>query len=322
MAFTDMPLEDLRSFRPQVTEPDDFDAFWSATLEEARKAGGEATVEPWDGPAVAIEILDVSFPGFAGEPIKAWLTRPHGQEGPLPCIVEYAGYGGGRAMPFDELKWANAGYVHLRMDTRGQGGTWGGSDTPDPHGSHAQNNGMMTKGVLDPSTYYYRRLFTDAVRAVDFVEGLPYVDSSRIVVAGVSQGGGTALAAGALADGVAAVLSDVPYLCNFERAVTLATEGPYLELTQFLSVQRHHAAAIQHTLSYVDGVNFAKRITAPTMVSVGLMDPVCPPSTIFAAVNAMPTPPELEVYPFNGHEGGGAPQVARQQAWLAQLLQN
>ncbi len=25
----------------------------------------------------------------------------------------------------------------------------------------------MTKGILDPATYYYRRVYTDAVRAVD-----------------------------------------------------------------------------------------------------------------------------------------------------------
>ena len=42
-----------------------------------------------------------------------------------------------RARPAREnVLWALAGYVHVFMDTRGQGSGWGtGGDTPDPHGS-------------------------------------------------------------------------------------------------------------------------------------------------------------------------------------------
>ena len=55
------------------------------------------------------------------------------------------------------------------MDTRGQGSAWSKGDTPDPEsdGGNPQYPGFMTRGVLDPKTYYYRRVFTDAVRAVE-----------------------------------------------------------------------------------------------------------------------------------------------------------
>jgi cephalosporin-C deacetylase-like acetyl esterase len=39
---------------------------------------------------------------------------------PLPVVVEYLGYGGGRGLPEDRLRWAASGYAHLAMDTRGR----------------------------------------------------------------------------------------------------------------------------------------------------------------------------------------------------------
>jgi cephalosporin-C deacetylase len=45
-------------------------------------------------------------------------------------------------------------------------------------------------------------------------------------------------------------------------------------------VHRAAEATAFATLSYFDGVNFAKRATAPAMFSVALMDQVCPPSTV------------------------------------------
>ncbi len=63
---------------------------------------------------------DLTFSGFDGDSIKAWATVPHGASGPLPTVVEFLGYGGGRGLPGMRLFWPSAGYVHLLMDTRGQ----------------------------------------------------------------------------------------------------------------------------------------------------------------------------------------------------------
>ena len=70
--------------------------------------------------------------------------------------------------------------------------------------------GMMTKGILDKHDYYYRRLFTDAVRAVDMLVASDFVDADRIAVCGGSQGGGIALAVAGLDSRVKAVMTDVP----------------------------------------------------------------------------------------------------------------
>ena len=41
--FVDLPLEELREYRPAVAEPDDFDGFWAERVAEARALGGEGT---------------------------------------------------------------------------------------------------------------------------------------------------------------------------------------------------------------------------------------------------------------------------------------
>ncbi|WP_151526095.1 acetylxylan esterase [Serinicoccus kebangsaanensis] len=312
---TDLPLEQLRSYRPTVAEPEDFDAFWAATLDQSRSAGGPPRAEPADTPLTTLAVDDVTFPGFGGDPVRAWWLRPPGAQR-LPCVVEFVGYGGGRGLAHDRLAWASAGFGHLVMDTRGQGSTWGGGDTPDPHGAGPSYPGVLTRGVEAPQDYYYRRLVTDAVRAVDYVLTRPEVDPERVAVAGTSQGGGLALAAGALHEQVAAVIADVPFLCHIERAMSITDSFPYQELVAYLAVHRGAEERVLRTVSYVDGVNMARRITVPTQVSVALMDPTCPPSTVFAAANHLPSPPTVEVYPYNRHEGGGSCQWERSVRWL------
>jgi cephalosporin-C deacetylase len=119
MSVVDLPLAELRAYRPDRTEPSDFDAFWSATLAEARAAGKEPVFHRVLTPLRAVTVDDVTFSGFGGQPIKAWLLAPAGATAPLPTVVEYIGYGGGRSLPFQWLNWAAAGYAHFVMDTRG-----------------------------------------------------------------------------------------------------------------------------------------------------------------------------------------------------------
>ena len=305
--YTDLPEAELRAYQSAQTAPDDFDDFWQRTLDEARTAGARTPVElePVDTGLRTVDTWDVTFPGFGGEPVRAWLRVPHGSRGPLPTVVQYVGYGGGRGHVLENLLWAAAGFAHLQMDTRGQGSGWSRGATPDSGPSGPQVPGVMTRGIEDPHHYYYRRLFTDAVRAVDAARTLHAVDPERVAVVGQSQGGGTALAAAALVPDLTAAVAHVPFLCDFPRAITVTDTRPYHEITEYLAVHRDREATVLRTLSYVDGVNFARRLRVPTRFSVALMDDIVPPSAVFAAHNACPAPKELDVWRFNGHEAGG-----------------
>jgi len=321
MPLADLHLAALRSYRPAVAEPGDFDAFWTATLEEARAAAGPPTLTAVDAHLPLLEVFDLTFNGFGGDAVRAWVLRPAGMPQPLPAVVTFRGYGGGRGAPVEHVGWAAAGYVHLVLDTRGQGSGWSAGVTGDPHGSGPAFPGVMTRGIESPAHYYYRRLYTDAVRLVEVARSLPGIDPRRVIVAGESQGGGIALAVAGLTAGLAGALVDVPFLCHFERGMDIASTGPYLELTSYLGAHHDADEGVLGTLSYFDGVNMAKRMTAPASFSAALMDTTCPPSTVFAAFHACAsTVKEIAAYRFNGHEGGRPDQWAAHARFLdAQL---
>jgi cephalosporin-C deacetylase len=302
MALFDLSLDQLADYRSAAPTPDDFDDFWAGTLAAARAAAAEPVLTEVETGLRAIQTFDVTFSGYGGQPVKAWLNRPR-SSGPLPVVVEFIGYGGGRGDPHDWLLWSAAGYAHLIMDTRGQGGGWQRGDTPDGDGSGPQTPGFLTRGVLDPETYYYRRLVTDAARAVDTALALP--DAGPVVVTGMSQGGGLALAASGLhGDRVAAAVAGVPFLCDIRRAVTLTDNDPYAEFARFCRLDPSRAPAALRTVDYIDGVNFSRRAVAPTLMSAALMDLTCPPSTVFGAYHELRGPKDIQVYEWEGHEGG------------------
>ncbi|MFE3775662.1 acetylxylan esterase [Streptomyces sp. NPDC059122] len=319
--FTDLPLDELRRYRPPLPEPPGFDAFWLRTLDEARTHDLAPRFTAADTGLTQLHTDDVEFAGFGGHRIRGWFLRPRTAAGPLPCVVQYLGYGGGRMLPHDWLLWPSAGYATLVMDTRGQSGPNRPGDTPDPEAVvHPGVPGKLTQGLLDPDTYYYRRLITDAVRAVEVAHGHPAVDAGRIVVAGGSQGGALALAVAGLVPGLAGALIDVPFLTHIRRALDVTDQGPYGELTRYFAGRRDHIDTALHTLDHFDGLNFAVRATAPALFGTALRDEIVPPSTGFAAYHHYAGDKQLEVWRFNAHESGGGAQRTAEIRFLRKLF--
>ncbi len=318
MPFFDLAPADLSTYRSSVVAPPDFDSFWAATLAETRAVPLDAVFTPIDAGLPVFDVFDVSFAGFGGHRVRGWYIKPADRE-VVGCVVKFIGYGGGRDFPHQHLLWAASGGAVLVMDTRGQGSAWSLGDTPDPAGSEPAHPGFMTRGILDPETYYYRRVFTDGVRAVEAARSRPELDPARIAVAGGSQGGGIAIAVAGLDPSVQALMADVPFLCDFPRAIGLTTRDPYGEIVRFLAIHRREVETVYRTLSYFDGVNFAARGQAPALFSAALMDDVCPPSSVYGAFNAYGGRKAIETYGFNNHEGGGTLQERRQIDWLAAL---
>ena len=332
MPLFDLSLSVLREYRSEVTEPSDFDDFWRQTLDEARTHELMASEQKIDNKLALVDTYDVTFAGFDGAMVRAWLNVPSGTTGPLPTVVQYQGYSAGRGFPQQDTRWAQAGWAHFIMDTRGQGWSLGGYDSTadgsvDAGIAHAP--GVMTAGITDPRTYYYRRVYTDAIRMLEAATASRFVDPDALLVTGVSQGGGIAIAAAGLAPmagiNLVGAAPDVPFLCHFRRAVELTDKLPYSEITQYVAAWRDREDAAYRTLGYFDGVNFARRAVAPALFSVGLMDEVCPPSTVFAAFNgygeaAEGVSKEINVYTHNGHEGGAGYQVQAQLDWFAERL--
>jgi len=301
MPWYDLPLERLREYHTATAEPAGLDEWWATRLREARalaKPPAFTAHEP--GLYAPFEVSDVEFSGGAGDRVRAWYIRPRREVDRV--VVKFIGYGGGRGIPSEHMLLPALGYAVLVMDSRGQGGNWTTGATPDGTGTGPENSQVMTRGITTPEDYYYTRMFTDAALAVDIALELAG-PAGKVAVSGGSQGGALALAAAALqAENVAVCHADVPFLCDIQRAITLAPRAPYTEVPQFLAENVDLIPKALDTLRYIDCALLARRITAMTLVSAGLMDDICPPSTVFAAFNEINAPgKDIAVYPFSGH---------------------
>jgi cephalosporin-C deacetylase len=319
MAQFDLSLPELERYAPTPEEPNDFDAFWRDTIAEARASIGAARFEPYPTRLSEVVVEDVTFSGFGGHPIRGWMLRPRHSDAPLPCVVRYLGYTQGRGLPVQATAVPAAGFALFIMDSRGQGNAASPGSTPDPVGSHPRIPGMVTSGIEDRAGYYYRRVFTDAVLAVDAARSHPAVDPGRVIVSGISQGGGIALAVAGLVDDLAGAAIDVPFLSHFRRALRITDASPYNEISRYMQTVPGREEEIFRVLSYFDASNFAARASTAALFSVALADITCPPSTVFAAFNRYAGAKEMVVYPYNGHEGGQGHQIVRQLEFFTEV---
>lgn len=297
MPSIDMPLEQLRTYKPALTREADFEEYWKRTIAEALAQPLKVEMAAYDLSAKRLECYSVRFEGYKGGRIAGWYVRPKGA-GRFPGICIYHGYSGRGTRLMEMLPYAYQGICVLSMDCRGQNGL--SQDAAVYDGGHF--SGWMTQGIRDPENYYYRYVYADAVRALEVLAQQPEVNASRLAITGVSQGGGITLAVASLSKRPILAMPDIPYLCHFRRSADITPNGPYPEIVNFVKTfpQMHDCAF--RTLSYCDGMNLAPWIQCRTVVLNCLWDDICPPSTIFAAYNHMSAPKEMEIYPYHKHE--------------------
>lgn len=314
----DMPISQLQNYRPDLTAQDDvLRQFWDDGLRHVTDLPWNDCLERVDYPALGVRLFAVTLDGVDGAPLHGWYAySEHG--GARPGLVTFHGYNGRYENGIhDVVNWALHGYAALALATRGQQGS--GERIQGIHGHPA---GWMTQNILDPEAYYFRWVYLDAVRILEWFQTLAEVDSSRIGITGGSQGGGITLAAAALSSVPSVAVADYPFLCHFGRAVDIAPAGPYGEISEFLRQNGDPETETQvwHTLSLHDAMNLAPWIRIPVLVSSGLIDQLTPPSTIFAAYNHMASDDRaIRVYRYFGHEA--IPRFHTEKlAWLLNRL--
>jgi cephalosporin-C deacetylase len=329
VAYFDFREPELRTYTGSTTLPTDFEEFWRTTLKDQLARDLEVRYERVTTPITAYDVYDLSFLGYDGARINTWVRVPAGATGPLPTVVNYMWYNGGRGYPWVNSHFAQAGMIHITMDSRAQG--WRmrnlADPTPDPDLARGLPTapGYLTSSILDKDTYYYRRLYIDTIRLLQTVMTLDWVDGSAVFVTGTSQGGGLSLVAAGLAGmtgiELTGVMPDVPFLCDFPRSIGLTDAYPYTEVVDFLKHNPQFGDQVFSTLSYFDAVNFARFAVAPALFSVALMDRTCPPSSVYAAYNTYADRDKtLKVWPWNDHEGGADHMIAEQFHWVADRI--
>lgn len=306
MPLIDKPLSELQVYAGVNPRPADFDAYWDASLRELDAAELRAELVRNDTIAPRnAECFDLWFTGVGGARVHAKYLRPRRTKGKHPALLMFHGYTGNAGDWSDRLNYVAEGFCLAALDCRGQGGL--SEDNLQVRGN--THNGHIIRGLDDPDPrrLLYRHIYLDTAQLARIVMAFKEVDAGRVGALGGSQGGGLTLACAALEPRIRLAAPMFPFLCDYKRVwdMDLAKDA-YAELRTFFRLfDPTHAreTEIFTRLGYIDVQFLAPRIKAKTMMAVGLMDTVCPPSTQFAAYNKITAPKELAIYPDFGHEG-------------------
>ncbi len=304
MPLVDMPLEKLQEYRGRNPRPDDFDAFWEASLAEMNAIDPQVDLRPYPYASKIADCFELRFRSTKGATIYAKLVRPKAITAPVPAVLHFHGLSGSSEPWKSLVSYASQGFCIASMDCRGQGGY-----SEDVGGLHGTTFSTPFARGLDgkPEELYCRDLFLDTAMLARVVMGFDFVDAARVGCFGGSQGGALSIACAALVPSIKLCAPTYPYLSDYRRVWEMdLAKGAYEGLRYyFRSFDPRHEREDELflKLGYIDIQFLAPRIRAKVMMSTGLMDTVCPPSTQFAAYNKITSEKSVVIYPDYGHEG-------------------
>jgi cephalosporin-C deacetylase len=303
MPIIDMPIEKLKVYNGRNPRPQDFDEFWDKSLAELDTVVPNAVFDPYDLPSSTSEMFKLTFTSTKGAKIFAKFAKPKGDLKNAPAVLIFHGLSGSSPEWSDLIKYTSQGYVVAAMDTRGQGGY---SDDVGGVPGTTYTTPFMRGFDGEPEDLHCRDLFLDTAQLARVIAALDYVDETRMAALGGSQGGALTLACASLFPSLKLCLPTHPYLCDYKRVWEMdLAKGAYEGMRYYLrsfDPTHEHIDEFFEKLGYIDLQFLAPRIKAKVLLTTGLMDTTCPPSTQFAAYNKITSEKSYVLYPDFAHE--------------------
>lgn len=289
--------------------PAEFDAFWSAAVEEALDAPliyDRRPAPPVETPEHSVEV--VGFQGMGGRALEGWIALPP-HAGPAPGFLWLPPYGRESVQP--NAYGTRRGYVSLSFNFHGEPALHREEYTP--------TRGYFAHGIESPATWVFREMFQNAVIALRVLVDLPEIDPGRVGALGMSQGGGMAIWLAAWTKMLRCVAADMPFLGAFRWVFSREVyRYPLKEIVDHMAATGMTTEQLLETIAYFDTVNQATRCLVPTLVTLGEKDPAVRPEQVEAIHRALAGPKELVRYP-GGHDWHHE-MIETNRAWLDRNL--
>ena len=300
----DKTLPELLEYKGINECPEDIDEFWDKSVEQMRALGTDCELIPWDFKFPGVECYDLYFTGMGGARIHAHFCKPEHINGKAPLVLKFHGYTSHCGSFSSIMQWAAAGVCVAALDCRGQHGL------SEDNGQVLGNtfHGLIIRGLdnHDPEKLVFRNVFLDTAQLAYILMAMPYIDETRVAAYGGSQGGGLTLACAALVPEVKVAAPVYPFLSDYRRVWEMDLDvDAYQELKDYfrhMDPLHEHEKEIFTMLGYIDVHNLAHRIKAKVRMYTGMMDVTVPPSTQFAAFNAIPGEKDYRIYYDFAHE--------------------
>jgi cephalosporin-C deacetylase len=305
-----------REIRPVAKRPRDFDAFWSAQLRRLDSVPVDAVLKAGESDRPNVEYFTIRLNNVNGARVYGQLARPaRAGEGPFPALLI--------------LQWASAPYPLQREWVTVYAAQGWLVLNVEPHDVPAdmpkafydalpqliKDYRLIGRDSRDES--YFLSMYLGDYRAAEYLASRPDWDGRTLVVMGTSMGGQQGFALAGLDPRVTALIAHVPAGCDFLGPLH-GRAAPYPNW----DVERED---VRTAAGYFDAVNFAPRIKARALISMGFIDETSPPAGIWAAVNQLAGPTEAVPMLDSPHNHLAtaeqmAPYTDRSSAWLAALL--
>jgi cephalosporin-C deacetylase len=273
--------------KPSMPVPDDFDAFWAAKKAELAQVPANARLTPVTAPKPGVEVFDLQA-DCIGAPVSGYLARPvNAKPHSLPAIlcVQYAGVRDSRMGLV--VNYAADQHV-LALDINVHGLPNGRPDAYYADLAKGELADYRKRGRESRDTIYFLGMFLRVVRAIDVLTAQPEWDGRTLVVVGDSQGGAQSIAAAGLDSRVTFFAAGFPAMCDHTGMMADRIAG-WPRMVPMDKAGKPDPVVL-NVSRYFDMVNFATRAKAPGVFAAGFVDVTCPPCTVYAAYNALPSP--------------------------------
>ena len=282
-------VADIDTLRQAVPEPDDFDAFWAAEKAKLAKVPFNAKrIEvPCENPDVNLYAVSLDCTG--GAPVTGYLSIPKAVENGSKYAIQINTHGYGVREHAAPKKTHAAGII-FEINAHGMLlREFGGTDEyyktlGKKIGSNGYSYGFDPQQNSNIETAYFRGMILRLIRAIQYAKSLPGWDGKTLRVTGGSQGGAFAIWGAGCGEGVTYASSSITGFCDMGAELVGRLRGPWPKI-QYVK-----------PLSYLDPVNYAKRIPATCRVEIpraGLGDYTCQPSGIAVLWNNLKCPKRI-----------------------------
>ena len=297
---------DVDKIQPTVSDPKDFDVFWTNEIKEARKLPLDPIVKLVPEQCTSTKnVYHVNFQNeVPGSRIYGWLVVPK-KPGKYPAVLQVPGAGVYAHTPFKEL---GEDIITLTIGIHGIP-----FDMPKEIYNHLYRGalrGYYRSNMNNKNAHYYKRVYLGCVRAVDFIYTLPEFDGETLGVTGGSQGGALSIVTAALDSRIKFLAALYPALCDHTGYLHNRAGG----WPHYFQSRKPVEGEVE-TLSYFDVVNFARRVKVQGYYSWGYNDMTCPPTSMYSAYNVIPGQKELHLY-LDTHHWVYPEQTNQLRAWL------
>ena len=282
---------DPERIRPAAERPADFDAFWADAVRKLDETvPSDPRLERLDADCTSgHETFRISFASHGGRRVWGWLNLPTGKgRFPVRVNVPGAGIGAcGTAASDDEIT--------LTMNVH----SYPQPDTPEARDAayKAQDERFAApRGVarycqagihLSREDYFYYASLLGINRAVNWLWAHPAANHADFTYSGTSQGGGFGLMLTGLNGHFTRSCIFVPAICDLLGSRIEKRESGWPKIIEAQKPENREAAA--RNAPYFDGASFAARITCPIRFVAGFGDCACPPASVYAAYNCVPS---------------------------------